>query len=143
LLPGSNGEVGHPSSRNAPIRMIPWQKVLTKALFEHDAIGMRATVIAHLGHEPTRARSPQPVGLRTVWWQQTGSCVYVPVLAGGAARGLNHHLLVRSDAPGEHDPLLDAAICGPPAGVRSKCGRSRRRTGRGRRSFTGTSSDLR
>jgi len=68
--------------------------VLTKAPFEHDAIGMRATVIAHLGHEPTRARSPQPVGLRTVWWQQTGSCVYIPVLAGGAARGLNHHLLV-------------------------------------------------
>jgi hypothetical protein len=76
--------------------MIPWQKVVTKALFEHDAIGMRATV----------------VGPRTVWWQQRGSCVYVPVLAGGAARGLNHLLLVRSDAPGEHDPLLDAAICG-------------------------------
>jgi hypothetical protein len=92
--------------------MIPWQKVVTKALFEHDAIGMRATVIAHLGHEPIQARSPQPVGPRTVWWQQRGSCVYVPVLAGGAARGLNHLLLVRSDAPGEHDPLLDAAICG-------------------------------
>ena len=112
MLPGSNGEVGRPSSRNAPIRMIPWQKVVTKALFEHDAIGMRATVIAHLGHEPIQARSPQPVGPRTVWWQQRGSCVYVPVLAGGAARGLNHLLLVRSDAPGEHDPLLDAAICG-------------------------------
>jgi hypothetical protein len=67
--------------------MIPWQKVVTKALFEHDAIGMRATVIAHLGHEPIQARSPQPVGPRTVWWQQRGSCVYVPVLAGGAARG--------------------------------------------------------
>jgi hypothetical protein len=64
--------------------MIPWQKVVTKALFEHDAIGMRATVIAHLGHDPIQARSPQPVGPRTVWSQQRG---LVRVCPGSGWRG--------------------------------------------------------
>ena len=36
--------------------MIPWQKVLINALFEHDAICVRATASTHLGHEPTRAQ---------------------------------------------------------------------------------------
>jgi hypothetical protein len=39
---------------------------LAKALFEHDAIGVRATVIARLGHEPIRPRSPQLAALLTV-----------------------------------------------------------------------------
>ena len=55
-----------------------------------------------------------PSGLRTVWWQETGRA-YAPALAREAARGLNYLLLVRSDATGEHDRLLDAAIRGPPA----------------------------
>ena len=42
-----------PSAGAAPIRMIPWQKVLINALFAHDAIGVRATASTHLGHEPT------------------------------------------------------------------------------------------
>jgi hypothetical protein len=29
---------------------------MAKALFEHDAIGVQATVIARLGHEPIRAQ---------------------------------------------------------------------------------------
>jgi hypothetical protein len=96
--------------------MIPWQKVLVKALFEHDAIGVRATVIAHLGHEDdpgTDHRSPSscsPSG-----GPRLGSCRVVPVPAGEAAPEVNHIVLVRSDATAEHDRLRDAAICRPPA----------------------------
>jgi hypothetical protein len=45
-----------PSAGAAPTRMISWHKVLINALFEHDAIGVRATASTHLGHEPTRAQ---------------------------------------------------------------------------------------
>jgi hypothetical protein len=41
--------------------------------------------------------------------------VYVPVRLGDAALQVNHLVRVRSDAVVEHDQLLDAAICRPPA----------------------------
>jgi hypothetical protein len=50
-----------PSASPAPIRMISRQKVLINARFEHDVIGVGATVIAHLGHEPDWAEQSKGV----------------------------------------------------------------------------------
>ena len=108
-----------PAASVAPIRMIPWQKVLINALFEHDAIGVRATASAYLGHEPTRAQitAARRAAHRLVAanWARA---VHVPVRLGDTAREVNHLGLVRSDATAGHDQLLDAATCRPPAPIR-------------------------
>jgi len=108
-----------PSAGAAPSRMIPWQKVLINALFEHDAVGVRATASTHLGHEPTRAQitAARRAAHRLVAadWARA---VHVPVRLGDTAREVNHLVLVRSDATAEHDQLLDAATCRPPAPIR-------------------------
>jgi hypothetical protein len=99
--------------------MIPWQKVLINALFEHDAIGVRATASTHLGHEPTRAQitATRRAAHRLVAadWARA---VHVPVRLGNGARQVNHLVLVRFDATAGHDQLLVAATCRPPAAIR-------------------------
>jgi hypothetical protein len=102
------------SVSTAPVRMIPWQKVLAEALIEHEVIGVRAIAIAHLGHEPTRAQitAARRAAHRLV---AADRAVYVPVRLGGAARQVSHLVLVRSDAEAGHDQVLDAATCKPPA----------------------------
>ena len=58
------------SVSTAPVRMIPWQKVLAAALNEHEVIGVRAAATAYLGHEPTRAQITA-ARRAAVWWRKT------------------------------------------------------------------------
>ena len=104
------------SVSTAPVRMIPWQKVLAEALIEHEVIGVRAIATAHLGHEPTRAQitAARRAAHRLVA-ADLARAVHVPVRLGGAARQVNHLVLVRSDAEAGHDQVLEAATCKPPA----------------------------
>ena len=99
-----------------PVRMIPWQTVLAEALNEQEVIGVRAIATAHLGHEPTRAQitAARRAAHRLVA-AGLARAMHVPVRLGGAARQVNHLVLVRSDAEAGHDQVLDAANCKPPA----------------------------
>jgi hypothetical protein len=114
--PAKRAEV---SVGTAPVRMIPWQKVLAEALIEHEVIGVRAIATAYLGHEPTRAQitAARRAAHRLVDADRARA-VHVPVHLGDTAREVNHLVLVRSDATAEHDQLLDAATCMPPAPIR-------------------------
>jgi hypothetical protein len=100
----------------APVRMIPWQKVLAEALIEHEVIGVRSAVMAHLGHEPTRAQitAARRAAHRLVA-ADLARAMHVPVRLGDAARQVNHLVLVRVGATAGHDQVLDAATCKPPA----------------------------
>jgi hypothetical protein len=99
----------------APVRMIPWQKVLAEALIEHEVIGVRSAVMAHLGHEPTRAQitAARRAAHRLVA-ADLARAMHVPVRLGDA-RQVNHLVLVRVGATAGHDQVLDAATCKPPA----------------------------
>jgi hypothetical protein len=98
-----------------PLRMIPWQAVLAEALNENEVIGVRAIATAHLGHEPTRAQitAARRAAHRLVA-ADLARAMHVPVRLGGAARQVNHLVLVRSDAEAGHDQVLEAATCKPP-----------------------------
>jgi hypothetical protein len=104
------------SVSTAPVRMIPWQKLLAEALIEHEVIGVRAIATAHLGHEPTRAQitAARRAAHRLVA-ADLARAVHVQVRLGNAARQVNHLVLVRPDAEAGHDQVLDAATCKPPA----------------------------
>jgi hypothetical protein len=104
------------SVSTAPVRMIPWQKVLAAALNEHEVIGVRAAATAYLGHEPTRAQitAARRAAHRLVA-ADLARAVHVPVRFGGAARQVNHLVLVRTDAAAGHDQVLEAATYEPPA----------------------------
>jgi hypothetical protein len=104
------------SVSTAPVRMIPWQKVLAAALNEHEVIGVRAAATAYLGHEPTRAQiTAARRAAHHLVAADLARAVHVPVRFGGAARQVNHLVLVRSDAEAGHDQVLEAATCRPPA----------------------------
>ena len=104
------------SARTAPIRMVPWQRVLTEGLNEGDVIGVRATATAHLGHEPTRAQiTAARRAAHGLVAAGLARAVHVPVRLGDAAREVNHLVLVRSDAVAGPDQVLDAATWKPPA----------------------------
>ena len=104
------------SARVAPSQMVPWRRVLANALSDRDVIGVRATVISHLGQQPTRTQSTaaRRAAHRLVA-ADLAHAVHVPVRAGDMLREVNHLVLVRSGVTPGNDQLLDAAIWRPPA----------------------------
>ena len=96
--------------------MVPWQRVLANALSDRDVIGVRATVISHLGQRPTRTQSTAARrAAHGLVAADLAHAVHVPVRARDMLREVNHLVLVRSGVTPGNDQLLDAAIWRPPA----------------------------
>ena len=100
----------------APMRMIPWQKVLAAALNDHEVIWC-----ASYGDRPPWSRADPrpdhgcPRAAHRLVAADLARAMHVPVRLGDAARQVNHLVLVRVGATAGHDQVLDAATCKPPA----------------------------